>query len=223
MPEPFVCSVDAVCVDEGVAGRCELSVSHCSYPASDCESGRRYGPFASEFAAECTPPPVEVDAVFAMCLGETKPLTGADSCESHNGMEHLDIDFEDSDTEEEVRNAAFINFSIPADRQRPGPTRMTLTLTVASEATAGSDSSGRVWQVESFTRESLAGMEPAQVPPMLGDAQRDVVPGQAVAWSFELDLSDVGDTLSLAVFPSSSDNVRYWSLVGDVPPKLLIE
>jgi len=218
-PEAYDCSEDAMCVDSNRTGRCEMSVGYCSYESDDCESGRRYGPHAGEVARECTLPPFEAEASFALCMGEGQPLDGAGSCSAENGVQHLDVDVLDSDTDS--RNAAFLQFPVGGDHQ--GAVTVRVMLTVAAVPEASSDATGTLWEVEPFTQESLQAAEPERLFPMLGNDQGAVSVGQTVEWEFELELASDAETVHLAVFPTGPDNVRYWSLLGTVPPRMRIE
>jgi hypothetical protein len=53
--DPFVCTSDAGCVRDGVAGLC-LAEGQCAYPSEGCESGWRYSPNAGSLADACAEP-----------------------------------------------------------------------------------------------------------------------------------------------------------------------
>lgn len=62
----FSCNGTSECVARGVAGVCEPD-QHCSFPSTNCASGRRYGDFSGPFSGQCVgeeqqdvplPPPV---------------------------------------------------------------------------------------------------------------------------------------------------------------------
>jgi cysteine-rich repeat protein len=51
--QPYACSDDAQCKLTGSEGWCE-DAGYCSYPDSDCDSGRRYGDLAAGLSGQCT-------------------------------------------------------------------------------------------------------------------------------------------------------------------------
>lgn len=97
--EVFACSDDSSCPD----GRCE-PIGYCSFPASDCESGWRYGGFSGPFSGQCVMPmdaatsgsPTEGEGSGPTPGSSSSASTSADST-STSGVDPSDPSSDDSD------------------------------------------------------------------------------------------------------------------------------
>lgn len=218
-PAPFPCTSDDECTLRRV-GSCEPE-GWCAYASSDCESGRKFGPYAGSESDRCverTPETLTFAAILAVCVGDAS-LDPA-LCQQHAGPNRLDIDLLDSDTGE--TNIAYVQFMVDDRIEGREIEGVRLVLTVASEDSAGADSTGQLVSVAPFDAVSLTQVVPAVVGTPLGLDQGVVMPGEEVVWEFTLDIGS-GANVSLAILPQSVDNVQYWASGGGTPPRLEID
>ncbi|MBL4689086.1 MAG: hypothetical protein JKY37_31125 [Nannocystaceae bacterium] len=159
-PAPFPCTSDDECT-LGRVGSCEPE-GWCAYASSDCESGRKFGPYAGSESDRCierSPETLTFAATLAVCVGDAS-LDPA-LCQQHAGPNRLDIDLLDSDTDE--TNIAYVQFMLEDRIEGREIERARLVLTVASEDSAGSDSTGQLVAVAPFDAVSLTQIVPAVV------------------------------------------------------------
>ena len=68
----FLCESDSQCVNAGVQGFCEIDDGACSFPDTDCPSGRRYGSLGGFVGA-------------GLCVGDDDVASGGSGGESGDG------------------------------------------------------------------------------------------------------------------------------------------
>src|SRR5262249_29178086 len=123
---------------------------------------------------------VTMNASVAACVNEV--VDDAAACEQAAGLGQMSIDTSDPNLLSE--NDGFVRFDLDATLTGKTIDAVTLELTVASGANAGSDHSGEIWQVSSFTLSSLDVNPPSKVGMMpIGADQGPVSPSQMVKWA----------------------------------------
>jgi hypothetical protein len=95
---------------------------------------------------------------------------------------------------------------------------------VGSKSGADSTQTGRLWQVEPFTRADLFLTPlPAQVGQVVGGDLGAVTQNQVVTWPVPTTLISPGDPLCFGIFPVNNNGVDYLGIASASPPALFVE
>jgi hypothetical protein len=160
---------------------------------------------------------VEIVAVVADCIDPLVP--DPDVCAADQPRATMGVDAEVTPPMMDARHS-YLRFDLGELAGRV--VSAALEITVSTVSSAGSSSSGEIWQVASFTRSDLFVSTPAPMgqAPIVGD-QGAVGQGQTV--SFALPTALFGEpSLFFGVLPLSTDGIDYENLDGAVPPKLVV-
>jgi hypothetical protein len=165
---------------------------------------------------------VVVAASVAAC---TDPIANDPAaCELSTGTQGMSVDAI-NDGAMGSSTTAYVAFNLsvlPADAELLSAE---LRLTATDEPHAESmTQTGEVWRTAAFGLESLA----VGQPPLVGDMaisadQGGVASSELVVWVLPITQLDLGETLYLAVLPTTSEGVDYWNAMGIAPPLLVLE
>jgi len=137
-------------------------------------------------------------------------------------MGEMSVDTSDSTTLLPIHS--FIRFDIDGVIANKTIDTVTLRLEVTASVKASSTQSGEVWQVSSFTENSLSMSEPTKVGSMpIGADKGAVTQHQVITWSLPTNIVAPNQGVFLGLFPISSDGVNYYNTKGAEPPRLTIQ
>lgn len=163
---------------------------------------------------------VEYPSVVADCVNPTNP--DPDTCILDNGVGQLSVDLEDTTTTDPWHG--YVRFDLDGMIAGRVVTSVRLRMTTTTNSQADSDHSGVVWQVQTFTRASLATATPARVgaAPIAG-TQGAVTQSQDVLWPLPTSIVSANGSVFLSIVSPSTDGTNYWNQTGTRPPRLIID
>jgi hypothetical protein len=163
---------------------------------------------------------VEYPSVVADCVDPTSP--DPDQCIQVNGTGQLAVDADDSSSNNPW--IGFVRFDLDAVLAGRVVTSVKLRMSTTSSSSSVSDSSGAVWQVQMFTRTSLATALPLRVGTMpIAPSQGSVDPNEDVLWTLPTSLVSANASVYLSIVSTSTDGTNYWNQTGTRPPRLMID
>jgi hypothetical protein len=169
-------------------------------------------------SVDAGPQTVTYAASIAECISLTTP--DPDACETATGVGLMSVDAQNSALPgtPAPQTAAFVSFAVDGVISGKQVLSVTLELTVASTPNANSPASGEVWEVASFTAQSLSTTVPAQQgsAPIAAD-QGAVTQNQVVSWTLPTGIVSANQTVHLGIFPIANDGIDYVATGTDGP------
>jgi hypothetical protein len=159
-------------------------------------------------------------AVVAECLNPAVPSPA--ECRSVNGDTQMVVDENDSTTDNPW--LGFVRFDIDGQIAGKTVTQVRLQLRTSSDSKASATKSGAIWQVQPFTKASLAMTVPAHVGATeIGADKGAVSPNMTLTWMLPTSLVSANSGVFVSVETTSSDGTNYWNTSGTTPPILVVD
>ena len=163
---------------------------------------------------------LEYPSVVADCVNRNDP--DPDQCIQVNGIGQLSVDAEDSSANNPWDG--FVRFDLDNALAGRVVTSVKLRMSTTSNSQTDSDHSGVVWQVQMFTRASLASSLPARVGTVpIAGGQGAVNQNQDVLWPLPTAIVSANSSVYLSIVTPSTDGTNYWNQTGTRPPRLIID
>jgi hypothetical protein len=159
-------------------------------------------------------------ASVAECINPATP--NPDTCRSVNGATQMVVDANDTATGNPW--VGFVRFDIDDQVAGKQITSVRLQMMTTSDAKAQASQSGAIYQVQAFTKASLAMTVPMPIGTMpIGADKGAVTQNQTLTWSLPINLVMANSGVYLGVRTTSSDGTNYWNTSGTTPPKLFVD
>ena len=178
---------------------------------------------SSSAASSSTGAPVILTAYYGATLGACNSAQNLDpnDCETQAGV---GIMYADALTETNATVYAFVRFDLDTTLVGKTVDKVTLRLVAAGTPQSQSDSSGVIWEVQPFTKDSLAqGLPDSVGPDPIAEGIGAVEPLQECYWQLPTSLVAPGEPVFLAVEQPSENSVDYWNDHGATPPLLIVD
>lgn len=157
-------------------------------------------------------------ATVADCQNPNAPdLT---SCTARKGATELVVDRLDTATM--MPWYSYLRFDLDGQLDGVSIGKVTLRAVASDSTDTPANMSGEVWQVGEFAEADLATTVPAKVTGLATD-QGPVVKLQVVEWALPATIASAHAVVCLGLYPVTSDGVHYWNLLGDDPPRLIVD
>ncbi|HTL37015.1 MAG TPA: hypothetical protein VL326_27955 [Kofleriaceae bacterium] len=158
-------------------------------------------------------------AAVAECINPAVPSTA--TCRSVNGDTQMVVDADDSGTNNPW--IGFVRFDIDDKVANKTVTAVRFQIRTTNNSKATAPKSGEVWQVTSFTKDSLSMTVPTHVGSTpLGADKGAVSQNITLTWSMPVSLVAANSGVFFSIETSSSDGTNYWNTSGTTPPVLIV-
>jgi hypothetical protein len=163
---------------------------------------------------------VTYPATVAECVNPALP--NPDTCRSVNGDTQMVVDENDSGTDNPW--VGFVRFDIDGQIAGKTVTQVRLQLRTTSNSKASATKSGAIWQVQPFTKASLATTVPAHIGATeVGADKGAVTANMTLTWALPVGLVTANNGVYFSVETTSSDGTNYWNSSGTTPPILIVD
>jgi hypothetical protein len=162
--------------------------------------------------------PFEVEYVPAIAVCTEDTVFDPEHCAAETGIDQITIDLSDSDG---LVSTIWVRFDLDDALLGADVTSAEIVFVVGPEELDGSTNTGELWTTEPFALVDLSSGNPATLE-LVGDDLGAARIGDEISWPVPIDLVIAGESLHLALLPTSSDGLDVYDANAATPPRLLV-